>query len=190
MKGVPLTMPKLTKIRRMTEEELNQIKGLARSRTEPAGLVQRAQIIALSKEGRRVAEIADRLGVCGRTVRRWIYRFNEQGLEGLRDNGRGGRPPSYTEEQRSEVIAASLTDPQSLGLPFGSWTLDRLEAYMGEEKKIPIKRSRISEILVGEGLRWRTQERWFTERAELDAAFVEKRGPSSASTQNLPPTRK
>ncbi len=156
-------MPKLTKVRQMTEQELNQIKGLAHSRTEAAGLVQRAQIILLSREGKRVAEVAEQVRVCGRTVRRWIYRFNEIGLDGLRDNSREGRPPTYTEEQRSEVVAASLTDPQSLGLPFGSWTLDRLQAYLNEEKKILIKRSRISEILIAEGLRWRTQERWFTE---------------------------
>ncbi|HVG00800.1 MAG TPA: helix-turn-helix domain-containing protein [Chloroflexia bacterium] len=177
-------MPKLTKIRQMTQQEINQIKGLAHSRTAPAGLVQRAQIILLSKEGTRVTEVAAQLRVCGRTVRRWIYRFNEQGLDGLRDNNREGRPPTYTEEQRSEVVAASLTDPQSLGLPFGSWTLDRLEAYLNEHKSIPIKRSRISDILVAEGLRWRTQERWFTEKAELDPAFAEKRGPSSPSTHS------
>jgi transposase len=183
-------MPKLTKIRKMNEEEATAIKQLAHSRTEPAGLVQRAQIILLSKQGKRVMEVGEQLHLCDRTVRRWIYRFNEAGVEGLGDQSRAGRPPTYSEEQRSEVVAASLTDPQSLGLPFGSWTLDRLQAYLHEHKGIPIKRSRIAEILAQEGLRWRTQERWFTEKAELDPAFAEKRGPSSASTQTPLPTRK
>jgi transposase len=183
-------MPKLTKIRKMSEEETNAIKQLAHSRTEPAGLVQRARIIVLSKQGKRVIEVAEQLHVCDRTVRRWIYRFNEAGVEGLRDNSRQGRPPTYSEEQRSGVVAASLTDPQSLGLPFGSWTLDRLQAYLNEHKGIPIKRSRIADILATEGLRWRTQERWFTEKAELDAAFTEKRGPSSASTPSRLPIRR
>lgn len=183
-------MPKLTKIRQISEQEFSQIKELAHSRREPAGVVQRAQIILLSREGRRVTEIVEQLRVCDRTVRRWIYRFNEAGVEGLGDNSRAGRPPTYTQEQRSEVVATSLTDPQSLGLPFGSWTLDRLQAYLNEHKAIAIKRSRIADILATEGLRWRTQERWFTERAELDPAFVEKRGPSSASTQSHPSTRR
>lgn len=175
-------MPKLTRVRQMSEEETQAIKQLAHSRTEAAGLVQRAQIILLSKQGKRVIEVVEQLKVCDRTVRRWIYRFNEAGVEGLRDQGREGRPPTYSEEQRSEVVAASLTDPQSLGLPYGSWTLDRLQTYLNDEKGIPIKRSRIADILATEGLRWRTQERWFTEKAELDAAFAEKRGPSSPST--------
>src|SRR5207253_6084504 len=132
--------------------------------------------------------------VCDRTVRRWIYRFNEAGVEGLHDQSREGRPPTYTEEQRSEVVAASLTDPQSLGLPFGSWTLDRLQAYLNEEKGIPIKRSRIDDLLLAEGLRWRTQEGWFGERAghekvadaaasdratPVDPEFARKRGRSA-----------
>lgn len=183
-------MPKLTRIRKMSEDEIQAIKQLAHSRTEPAGLVQRAQIILLSKQGKRVIEVAEQLHVCDRTVRRWIYRFNEVGVEGLRDQSREGRPPTYSEEQRSEVVAASLTDPQVLELPFGSWTLDRLQAYLNDEKGIPIKRSRIADILAAEGLRWRTQERWFTEKAQLDPAFAEKRGPSSASTPSLPPTRR
>jgi hypothetical protein len=80
----------------------------------------------------------------------------------------------------SEVIAASLTAPQQLGLPFAGWTLDRLEAYLNEEKKIPIKRSRIDEVLIAEGLRWRTQETWFGER--VDPEFAKKRGVLKPST--------
>jgi transposase len=72
------------------------------------------------------------------------------------------------------VVAASLTDPQSLGLPFASWTLDRLETYLNEVKGIAIKRSRINDLLLREGLRWRQQESWFGERVDPD--FAAKRG--------------
>jgi len=79
------------------------------------------------------------------------------------------------------VVAASLTKPEELGLPFGSWTLDRLEAYLNGERGVPIKRSRIGEIPQAEGLRWREQETWFGARP--DPAFAEKRGRSSPSTR-------
>jgi transposase len=110
------------------------------------------------------------LGVSRPTVYTWIRRFNAQGPEGLYDQPRSGRPASYPPEQVAEVLAAAMTDPQSLGLPFGSWTLDRLQAYLNEHKKIPIKRSRIDEILLAEGLRWRKQECWFGERIDPDFA--------------------
>jgi len=52
--------------------------------------------------------------------------------------------------------------------------LDRLQAYLQEHKGIAIQRSRIDEILLDEGLRWRKQETWFGER--VDPAFAAKRG--------------
>ena len=123
-----------------------------------------------------MAAIKDDVGVADGTVRLWITRFNARGLDGLRDRRRGGRPPTYTPEQVGELVAASLSDPQDLGLPFASWTLDRLATYLQEEQGIAIKRSRIGEILQAEGLRWRHQETWFGERP--DPAFAAKRGPS------------
>src|SRR5690242_14035731 len=114
MEGGAWLMPKLTQVRALTADERSQLKALAHSRTEPAGLVQRATIIWLLATGQRVATVAAQLQLCDRTLRRWVYRFNDAGLAGLRAQPRSGRPPTYSQEQRSEVVAASLTAPQSL----------------------------------------------------------------------------
>jgi transposase len=151
-----------------------------------------------ARQGESVPAIARRLALDARTVRTWLGRFQVQGLAGLQDRARAGRPARYTPEEVGVVIATSLTNPQALGLPFAGWTLDRLQAYLNEVQHIPIKRSRIDEILLAEGLRWRTQESWFGERAQapgtepgapspetqrpLDPAFAEKRGRSSGFT--------
>lgn len=185
------------RVREMTDEERREIERVANARTAPARSVERARIILSAARGERVSAIAQQLHLGADTVRLWIKRFNVDGLAGLADAPRSGHPPTYTAEQIGEVIAVSLTKPTELGLPFASWTLDRLEAYLGEERGIPIKRSRIDDLLLLEGLRWRTQEGWFGERAEreksesasaggeekpLDPAFAQKRGRSSRST--------
>jgi transposase len=187
--------------RAMTLEEVEAIRGLAHSRTESARAVERAKIIWRAHQGQRVGVIARQFGIAPGTVRLWLTRFNAQGLAGLADEPRGGRPATYTPEQVGLVIAASLTKPTELGRPFASWTLDRLQVYLNEEKGIAIKRSRIDELLRAEGLRWRSQEGWFGERAgreqEPDAAdppreqpvdpeFAQKRGQSSRSTRHRP----
>jgi transposase len=84
-----------------------------------------------------------------------------------------GRPPTCIAEERSAVITAALSRPAELGLPFASWTLDRLVACLGE-KGIGIKRSRMGEVLLGEGLKWRQEETWFGARG--DPEFARKRG--------------
>jgi len=173
-------MPAPLRVRELTDEERTTLQRLARSRKEATRLVERARIVWYSSRGEIVDAIAERVGTCAHTVRRWITRFNASGLAGLEDSPRSGRPQTYSTDEVAEVVALSLTDPQMLDLPFASWTLDRLAAYLSDVKGISIKRSRIGEVLVDEGLRWRTQETWFGER--VDPEFAEKRGASQRST--------
>jgi transposase len=170
-------------LRELTEAERMAVERLAHSRTAPARQVERARIIWQASQGQMAPAIAATLRLTAYTVRDWIKRFNAQGLAGLEDQPRAGRPPTYTPEQVATVIATALTDPKSLDLPFASWTLDRLAAYLNEHEGIAIKRSRIDEILLKEGLRWRKHESWFGER--VDPAFAEKRGGSRRSTPRL-----
>ncbi len=173
------------RVRELTVEEDHAVSRLARAQKASARMVLRAKIIWQAAQGETVQDIADILQITEETVRCWITRFNASGLAGLQDAPRSGRPPTYTAADMSEVIATALTDPLTLGLPFGCWTLDRLAAYLKEAKAIPIRRNRIDEVLLAEGLRWRTQETWFGER--VDPEFAEKRGPSKHSTR-LPPS--
>jgi len=175
--------PSLT-LRVLIEEEEAGLRGLAHGRRAEVRLRDRARICWLAHRGRRVAEIAAEVGVCRATVRTWIARFNAAGLDGPREAGRSGRPPTYTAAEVGAGVAANLTKPDELGQPFGSWTLDRLAAYLRVEKGIAIKRSRIGEIPQAEGLRWHRQEAWFGRRPE--PAFAEKRGPSSPSPRPRP----
>jgi transposase len=142
---------------------------IARSHTLGAGLVRRAQIIAHAMSGLKAEQIATRMDLCGNTVLYWLNRFNVRGLDGLKEDVRTGRPPTYSAEQRSAVSAAALTCPSELGLPFAAWTLDRLVAYLSEQG-IAMRRSRISEIFIREGLKWRQEETWFGARVDPDFA--------------------
>jgi transposase len=169
------------RVREMTSEESQAIERLARARNEPASRVARAKMVAMSQQGLSVPAIAKQLGLGEKRVRDWVRRFNAQGLAGLEDKPRSGRPARYTLEQVGVVLEIALSKPQSLGLAFGSWTLDRLSAYLNEVKGIPSKRSRVDELLIREGLRWRKEETWFGQR--LDPEFAQKRGPFVSSTR-------
>jgi transposase len=174
-----MAKPRL-RLRELTADEQTEIERLARSRATSNRLVEQAWIIRLAQQGQGVSAIARRLQISRPTVYGWLERFNPAGLAGLADEPRSGRPPTYTPDAVGVVIATALTAPAILGLPFASWTLDRLEAYLNEERGLHIKRSRIDELLLAEGLRWRQQEKWFGKRVDPD--FAEKRGPSKRST--------
>jgi transposase len=162
------------KLRALSADETAEIERRANARRLPARTVERARIIRDAHAGLGVSEIARRRQCTRPQVMQWLSRFNADGLAGLEDAARSGRPATYTSEQVSIVVEASLTDPQTLNLPFGSWTLDRLAQYLNEQRGIAIKRSRIGTLLLAEGLRWRKQESWFGERVDPD--FAAKRG--------------
>jgi transposase len=177
-------MPAALYVRAVTEDARGPLTRLARSRTAAPRTVERAQIIWAASRGESVATIAQRLAMCGHTVRTWIKRCNTAGLAGLDDGPRSGRPTTYTADEVAEVIVLALTDPQTLALPLACWTLDRLAVSRHEVKGIRIKRARIAELLVAAGLRWRTQETWCG--ARVDPAFAETRGAARTSTQRRP----
>jgi transposase len=195
-------MLKVLRLRTISDEERTALERLVRSRTESVRRVERARIISEASRGRPAPAIALALGIGERTVRLWVKRFNARGVDGLVDEPRSGHPPTYTPEQVGEVLAAALSKPTDLGLPFASWTLDRLEVYLNEEKSLPIKRTRIDELLMDEGLRWRSQEGWFGERAAqekkeparareekpIDPEFAQKRGRLRRSIPTRRPT--
>jgi transposase len=178
MRGQPVCL------RELTAEEAATVETLARSRTAPVRRVERARIVWRASRGETPPAIAAALGLDAETVRRRIRRFNAGGLAALEDGHRSGRPATYSADDVAAVIAAALTSPRSLDLPFASWTLDRLAAYLHERKGIAIRRSRIDEILLKEGLRWRRHETWFGER--VDPELAEKRGGSRPSTPPRP----
>jgi transposase len=174
MRGPPVCL------RKLTAEERSAVAVLARSRTAPAQRVERARLVWRASRGETPPAIAAALGVDAETVRRRIRRFNAEGLAAFDDPPRSGRPATYSVDEVAAVIAAALTSPRRLGLPFASWTLDRLAAYLLEHKGIAMRRSRMDEILLKEGLRWRRHETWFG--ARVDPEFAAKRGGSRRST--------
>ncbi len=85
-------------------EDRSALVQLSRSRSEEARLVERAQIILLCLEGKQNDEVARELGLHPNTVGTWRKRFSEQGIAGLRDLKRSGKPPVYGTDLRNRIL--------------------------------------------------------------------------------------
>jgi transposase len=83
----------------------------------------RAVMVLLSAHGLPPAAIAELLDCHPATVRRWISRFNAEGLGGLADRPRSGRP-ALGGRRLTSRISALLKRP-------GPWTLPRIRRYLG-----------------------------------------------------------
>jgi Winged helix-turn helix len=69
---------------------------VSRSSTATAGRVRRARIVLLAAEGVPLRQIAARVGVDRKVVRKWLDRFRQRGLAGLDELPRPGRPRSFS----------------------------------------------------------------------------------------------
>src|SRR5215210_5353025 len=105
-------MPKLLFARPPLDAvEERRIRKLAGARHAPADWIRRAQIIALSWDGRRVPAIAAALGCSSKAVRYRLARFTAEGLDGLGDRPGAGRKPRISQGQRSQLIALVAGPP-------------------------------------------------------------------------------
>jgi transposase len=169
-------MPRKLQLRAFKDGEEEKLRQMSRSRTAAQRAVERAQIILLFQEGKRAEDIAQEIGRTIATVYYQVHQFNERGLGFLEDRRREGRPLTYDEQQRGEMVKTAKTNPQQLGLELGHWTLDLLVEYVNQELEIGISRSQLGDVLTQEGLRWYQEKTYFSESP--DPQFVEKRGQS------------
>lgn len=172
-------------LRTLTTEEIDEITRLARSRTESARIVQRARLIKamLDEPDLYATDAGLMVGyTSSATGPQWVKRFNAEGITGLQDKPRAGRPVTHTEKVRSRVIDLALQKPRSLGLPYELWTLPRLQKEYEERYGLLLGTSTIWKWLKAEGLVWKRQQSWFHDADKHDPEFVEKRGASSGHT--------
>jgi transposase len=182
------------------DDERARVEKLAAARHAPRDWVMRAQIVVSSWDGWAVPQIAEQVGCSARAARAWIHRFNAEGVSGLGDRSRPGRPRRLSEQERSRIVALVKTMPPGrLRYDRGAealvqadenstaavWTLDAL-TEAANAQGIQVARSQVRRILLADGARWRQVRSWAVSK---DPEFVPKGQPSSTCTPVRPTTR-
>jgi transposase len=89
-------MPRRSPYRiKLSDEQRRILEARARKYTLPYRDVVRAQMVLLAAQGLRNDEIAARLNTRREVVSMWRKRFFEEGLGGLEERPRRGKPPAF-----------------------------------------------------------------------------------------------
>lgn len=91
------------------------------SRSEESRYDHRLHGLLLVTTGQSCREIARLFGEDASTVQRWVRRFEERGLEGLREGERPGRPRQLDDGQWRQVAADLRRSPRAFGLAANLW---------------------------------------------------------------------
>ena len=103
---MPLGRPKLAL--EVTDNERKQLESIARSRSVPAALNQRAKIVLACAVGTPNSDVAQRFRISRPTVGKWRSRFIEKRIVGLYDELRPGAPRSISDERIAKLINTTL----------------------------------------------------------------------------------
>jgi transposase len=106
-----------------------KLEALVRRASAPQALVRRARIVLLAFRGWANGQIARELGCAVNTVRAWRRRFAREGLPGLYDRPRSGRPGVYGPGVRLR-IAATVTSVPPEGC--SAWTHHLIAAQLAD----------------------------------------------------------
>lgn len=135
-------MPRKARTVELQPAVLEILERLARARTAPQSVVERATMVVLAAAGATDVEVARQLGVDQQRPRRWRGRWleaapalseavalgaNHRDLEAriiraLSDAPRPGSPPKFSAEQVAQLIALACERPADSGLPVNRWT--------------------------------------------------------------------
>ncbi|MGH6920521.1 MAG: IS630 family transposase [Geminicoccaceae bacterium] len=147
----------------LSEEERVQLQSLARSRSLPAGLVRRANIVLACAAGASNSAVAERLGTTNATVGTWRRRFVDHRIAGLHDELRPGQPRSIDDERIADLLATTLHHRPKDGATH--WSVRGLAAETG------ISKTSVHRLLQVFGLQPHRQESF---KLSTDPFFVEK----------------
>ncbi|MGV9868709.1 helix-turn-helix domain-containing protein [Rhodococcus koreensis] len=103
-----------------------ELERRVRAGNTPQKVVLRAVIVLLAADGASNAAIADELGICVDTARKWRARFCAKGIKALVDAPRSGRPPVYTPTDVARVKAWACELPAEHQLPLSRWSAPEL----------------------------------------------------------------
>lgn len=145
-------MPKQNDYTR-TEEELVKIRKAMKSQN--AKKAKRASMVHNLHQGYSPIEVAKLHDVSETTVYNWFNRYQTEGLAGLVNKPKSGRPPKADARYRQRLIEVIETHPEEFDLGFSVWTLPSLQAFMERETGVSLSQNRISEVLQDEGYVYR-----------------------------------
>lgn len=144
----------MNRVHTLSDKEIQQLEQLYRD-TRDADVRTRCDMILLSNQGLSPPKIAHRVRFSRETVVRFIKRYNGEGIAGLSDKPRSGRPRRVTNEYLTQLAEAVEQAPRDLGLPFSNWTTANLAEYLAEQTGIVIGARQVETYLKAKDYRLR-----------------------------------
>src|SRR5499427_4391746 len=115
--------------------------------TKEARIFRRAQAVRDVVQGQRLQTVSDTLHFTYSALRKWVYRFANQGTQGLVDRPRPGRPRKVTCELEQHLNRLIDHDPLEHGALSSQWSCRELATVLARETGVQLGRESVRGVL-------------------------------------------
>ena len=173
-------------------KELAEIEKAMRQ-DKRAEVRQRASVMRLLHLGHKPEAVAEQQMVSVPTIYNWHKLWREQGIEGLANRPKTGRPSKATEAYCQKLEEMLEKEPAEYGYRFAIWTSDRLRAHLEKETGILLSEGRFRALLKKRGYRYlrpkhdlsHLQDKQAKKKAEKLLEEMKKRASETISSSSL-----
>jgi transposase len=115
--------------------------------TKEARVFRRAQAVRNVVKGQRLQTVSDTFSFTYSALRKWVKRFASQGVQGLVDRPRSGRPPKMTCALEQHLNRLIDQDPLEHGSLYSQWSCRELATVLARETGIQLGRESVRSVL-------------------------------------------
>jgi transposase len=150
----------------LTEEQRAELRQVAR--TAVGRVSERAHFVLLSSQGWTAPEIAALMGYSAETVYTWLERYRQQGVAGLTDQPRSGRP--VLDQCLTGIVQAQASQsPGCSGYLFACWTVALLALHLWTRFRVQVSTSTLRRALDRADFTWGRPKLTLPRRKDPDA---------------------
>jgi transposase len=115
--------------------------------TKEARIFRRAQAVREVVQGHRLQTVSDSLQFTYSALRKWVHRFANQGVQGLADRPRPGRPRKVTCELAHHLDRLVDQDPLQHGSSHAQWSCQELATALARQTGVRLSRESVRDVL-------------------------------------------
>ncbi|RKH63179.1 helix-turn-helix domain-containing protein [Corallococcus aberystwythensis] len=136
----------------LSEEQRSELETCFRT-TEDRRLRERCQAVLMTSRGRSQQQIAEDLGTTPRNVQRFLARYREGGVRGLRIQWAPGRTPLIPEGLAPTILGWVQQGPRACGVKRANWTHEALADFLYRQTGIRARETAMGDFCRRHGVR-------------------------------------
>lgn len=143
-------LPRLLRLDPSTCQRLTRL-GKEAERDGAYRVAKRFRAVVLNSEGRTSGEVAEILQSPRSKVSEWLQRYQSDGVDGLLEGYRSGRPSQLTQKQQQQLGDILDSGPVAYGLDTGIWTSPMIAWVIEEEFGVQYHPGHVRKLLHAAG---------------------------------------